>query len=291
MMKSIGSVIRDLRRSRNLTQEQLAENLNLTAQTISKWENQIGMPDISQIVPIAHFFGVSTDVLFGLESDAVQNEVQALIDDAESKDTYDEEYSLLREALRMYPGDIQLLLKLLSCGQCLLADGIDMENEDRLTIFHECERAGKLILTYSEDLRIRIETTEWMIRLYCEMGYGEPASELAESLPSLIGFNRETAMARISELYAEYDNAATCYVSNIAQLQRLLIHNIVLCANQLALKKDLKKAADHYALAMTISEVFLKQNPVPQNQSLQRNLEQTMKRCKAMMEQLDKSIY
>ncbi len=62
MAKTIGNIIRELRCSRNLTQEQLAENLNITAQAISKWENNIGMPDISQVVPIAHFFGVSTDI-------------------------------------------------------------------------------------------------------------------------------------------------------------------------------------------------------------------------------------
>ncbi len=55
MEKTIGNVIRELRLSRNLTQEQLAENLNITAQAISKWENNIGMPDISQVAPIAHF--------------------------------------------------------------------------------------------------------------------------------------------------------------------------------------------------------------------------------------------
>ena len=55
MAKTIGNVIRELRCARNLTQEQLAENLNITAQAISKWENHIGMPDISQVVPIAHF--------------------------------------------------------------------------------------------------------------------------------------------------------------------------------------------------------------------------------------------
>ena len=69
MSITIGNIIRDLRCSRNLTQEQLAENLNITAQAISKWENNTGMPDISQVVPIAHFFGVSTDFLFGVSSD------------------------------------------------------------------------------------------------------------------------------------------------------------------------------------------------------------------------------
>ena len=65
MQHSIGKTIKDLRKSRGLTQEELAERIGVTAQAISKWENESGMPDLSQIVPLAHIFGVSTDTLLG----------------------------------------------------------------------------------------------------------------------------------------------------------------------------------------------------------------------------------
>ena len=65
MQHSIGKTIKDLRKSRGLTQEELAEKIGVTAQAISKWENESGMPDLSQIVPLAHVFGVSTDTLLG----------------------------------------------------------------------------------------------------------------------------------------------------------------------------------------------------------------------------------
>ncbi|MBQ3228484.1 MAG: helix-turn-helix transcriptional regulator [Clostridia bacterium] len=169
MAKSIGAIIRELRCARNLTQEQLAENLGITAQAISKWENNIGMPDISQVVPIAHFFGVSTDVLFGVASDMTFDEVQLLIDTATAKESYIDEYTLLKEALRTYPGDVRLLSELLSCGECLLADGDTIKEPERSIIFEECERAGRLILSYSKDLSILFEASEWLIKLYCEM--------------------------------------------------------------------------------------------------------------------------
>ena len=65
MTRSIGKNIRKLRKERNLTQEELAELLNITSQAVSKWENETGMPDISQIIPLASIFGVSIDTLFG----------------------------------------------------------------------------------------------------------------------------------------------------------------------------------------------------------------------------------
>ena len=170
MSKTIGNIIRELRVSRSLTQEQLAENLNVTAQAISKWENNISLPDISQVVPIAHFFGVSTDILFGMVEKADVDEVQVLIDTATAQDSYEDEYALLKEALRTYPGEVRLLFELLSCGECMLASDNTVEGAERNSIFEECERAGRLILSYTKDLSMLIETTEWLIKLYCEMG-------------------------------------------------------------------------------------------------------------------------
>lgn len=288
MAKTIGNVIRELRCARNLTQEQLAENLNITAQAISKWENHIGMPDISQVVPIAHFFGVSTDVVFGLESNTDVNEVQELIDKATSKESYSQEYALLKEALRSYPGDVKLLLELLSCGECLLADGDTVKGSERTIIFDECERAGRLILAYSKDLNVLLEATEWMIKLYCEVGEHEKAAMLSESLPSVIGFNREAALARIFENGKEYEKAAECYKTNIAQFQRQLVHSLILCGNMQVLKGSKKKACDLYSLAISVSEEFLGKNPVPANKSLQCDLVRSIECCKKTINQLNK---
>ena len=288
MAKTIGNIIRELRCSRNLTQEQLAENLNITAQAISKWENNIGMPDISQVVPIAHFFGVSTDVLFGAEEKMDVDEVQTLIDKATTQESYKDEYALLKEALRTYPGDIRLLSELLSCGECLLADGDTVNDAERNAIFEECERAGRLILSYCKDLSVLIEATEWLIKLYCEMGEVEKAAALSESLPSVIGFNKEAAFGRIYENRKEYEKALKCYTDNVSQFQRQLIHSIVLCGNMHNLTGEKKQASKVYSLAITLSENFLENNPIPENKSLQKNLTKTIERCRKTIEQLSK---
>lgn len=54
-----GTIIRELREKNNLTQAQLAEKLNVSDKTISKWETGKGYPDISLLEPIASVFGVS----------------------------------------------------------------------------------------------------------------------------------------------------------------------------------------------------------------------------------------
>lgn len=283
MAKSIGAIIRELRCARNLTQEQLAENLGITAQAISKWENNIGMPDISQVVPIAHFFGVSTDVLFGVASDMTFDEVQLLIDTATAKESYIDEYTLLKEALRTYPGDVRLLSELLSCGECLLADGDTIKEPERSIIFEECERAGRLILSYSKDLSILFEASEWLIKLYCEMRELGKAVELSESLPTV---NKNSALARIYEIENNYSKATEYYTSNIAHHQRQLVHSIILCGNMYAHEGKKNASINQYSLAITLAEDFLKANPTPNNNSLQKMLAKSIDRCKKTIESL-----
>lgn len=60
---ALGETLTILRKSRGLSQEQLAEELGLTRQTISKWELNQSTPDIAYLVRLSDYFGVSTDYL------------------------------------------------------------------------------------------------------------------------------------------------------------------------------------------------------------------------------------
>lgn len=54
-----------LRKERNLTQEELANKIGVTPQSVSKWETGQSMPDINLLIPLADFFEVSIDYLLG----------------------------------------------------------------------------------------------------------------------------------------------------------------------------------------------------------------------------------
>ena len=55
----IGAFLKELRKEKNLTQEQLAEKLNVSSRTVSRWETGSNMPDIGMLVEIADFYDVS----------------------------------------------------------------------------------------------------------------------------------------------------------------------------------------------------------------------------------------
>ena len=64
--ETMGRRIAALRRQAGLTQEQVAERLGVTAQAVSKWENDVSCPDISLLPGLAELLGVSTDELLGV---------------------------------------------------------------------------------------------------------------------------------------------------------------------------------------------------------------------------------
>lgn len=65
-MKEVELRIAELRHRKNITQRELAEIVNVSFQTISKWENGNVMPDITYLPILAEYFEVSVDQLMGL---------------------------------------------------------------------------------------------------------------------------------------------------------------------------------------------------------------------------------
>lgn len=59
----IGNKLYELRKSKNLSQEELADKLNVTRQTISKWETNQSTPDFDKIIPLCDIYGISADEL------------------------------------------------------------------------------------------------------------------------------------------------------------------------------------------------------------------------------------
>ena len=62
---NFGKTILDLRKQKNITQEELAAELGVTAAAVSKWENGNTLPDILMLCALADFFQVTTDELLG----------------------------------------------------------------------------------------------------------------------------------------------------------------------------------------------------------------------------------
>lgn len=60
---NIGEKLYELRKEKNLSQEEVAEKLNVSRQTVSKWETNQTTPDFDKIIPLCELFGISSEEL------------------------------------------------------------------------------------------------------------------------------------------------------------------------------------------------------------------------------------
>ena len=118
---SIGSIIKRLRREKNITQEQLAEYLGITSRAISQWECDRTAPDISQLPALCHIFDVSSDVLLGIDIEKNNEEIKKYLNAARSlchQGKWEEYTAILREANKKYPRDYKIMLTLADAIVC-----------------------------------------------------------------------------------------------------------------------------------------------------------------------------
>lgn len=67
---NLADKIIQLRKKKGWSQEELAEMINVTRQSVSKWESRASMPDLDKIVRLSEIFGVTVDYLLKDESHA-----------------------------------------------------------------------------------------------------------------------------------------------------------------------------------------------------------------------------
>ena len=116
----IGARIKELRKRDNMTQEQLAEKLNVTPQTISRWETETAYPDITAIPILANIFDVSIDTLMGYDKTKTAQKVNDIITSSKKYfwNNIEKCEAILLNALNDYPNNDLILRELLSLYEC-----------------------------------------------------------------------------------------------------------------------------------------------------------------------------
>ncbi|MCK8059010.1 MULTISPECIES: helix-turn-helix transcriptional regulator [unclassified Fusibacter] len=180
MQVRIGEVIKMHRGRKGLTQDKLAEILGVSAQAISRWENQMTYPDINLIPAIANFFGISTDELLGM--DTLRNEeeisrIHSTVHRAIKSGKVDEAITELRKALKTYPNDYGFM--------CELAQALTIHKDYEVSkeSLDEATRISELILEDCVNDKIRSTTKANLCFVYLHCGKVEAAKQLAGQLP------------------------------------------------------------------------------------------------------------
>ena len=97
--------LRKLRRERGFTQEQLAEKMGVSFQTVSRWETGVVYPDIELLPEIADFFEVRLDELLGCTKEDKDKNLDRRWEEYEKLSVPEEQYAFLRAMKRDFPKD------------------------------------------------------------------------------------------------------------------------------------------------------------------------------------------
>lgn len=189
MQLNIGENIKQLRKERNITQDELAEILGVSFQSVSRWENGTCYPDLELLPTIADFFGITVDNLLGVNEAIEQEKVNKYLDDfqnAISVGNIEKYIEIARQGVSEYPNNYELLNKLM---YALFVSGDEDGNipdwkENMMKYDAEITALGERIMKYCPDHQIKFEAMSRLAFHPCEMGKRELGRAIYEQLPS-----------------------------------------------------------------------------------------------------------
>lgn len=111
----IGQVIRKYRKEKNMTQEEMAKCLGVTAPAVNKWESGASAPDIALLAPIARLLGITTDTLLSFREELTEEEIHRFVHEAGERlqrDDYKDAFAWAKGVLEQYPNCGSLIWQL-----------------------------------------------------------------------------------------------------------------------------------------------------------------------------------
>ncbi len=180
------TIIKKLRRDRDMTQEALAEALSVSPQAVSRWECGDAMPDISLFPALCNLFDVTADYLLGIDlsrKEAKINEISERADGYSTRGYHDEAQAILEAGLREFPNSYKLM-------------------RDLMYVTHhqgktdEAIALGEKILAGCTEDMIRHSAIQMLCFGYAAGGEQEKAVKLACTMPSM-AISREMLLSNI----------------------------------------------------------------------------------------------
>lgn len=185
---NLGMSIKKLRQQKDMTQEQLAEYLNVSISAVSQWESGKTVPDVSTLPVIADFFDVSLDDLFDRTSEKKELQINLYVEQSlkyMNKGETEKNLAVWREAVQKYPGDFTCLNALASALFHSLYNGCDKDRAERDV--RECVAICERILRDCKDKNICDGAIQKLVLIYSTSHSSFASEEKAEKYAMMAG--------------------------------------------------------------------------------------------------------
>ena len=143
---NIGNNIAALRKEKGITQEELANILGVSAQAVSKWENNSSCPDVALLSDIADYFGVTVDALLRASEDEITSAKTESFTSAHTQNNFNKNLSIKIVQQNGKTNNVKIPFKLAKFGMNIgNAFGLDKEIADKIKVLIDSESIGELV--------------------------------------------------------------------------------------------------------------------------------------------------
>ena len=185
---NLGLKIKELRKVKKITQQDLANMLGVSYQAISRWENNITSPDISALPVLANIFNVTVDYLLDVnvsKNDEIIKDIYNQYWNLTVENKWNDAKNLLEEKVLLYPNSYFLKNELLHTYYSLLM------SEDEVTYQNKIICLAEEIIANCLVDESKFSAIESLILVYANQNKHEKGKELLELLPDK-SYSRDT---------------------------------------------------------------------------------------------------
>lgn len=178
MKLQIGEKLKELRYQKNITQDQLAEILGVSGQSVSRWELGICYPDLELLPVIANYFDITLDDLVGMSkirSEEMRIRIFTEALNFERQEQWDSAIEVLRNALKTFPSDDELETEL---ALVLSKTGKRRDLSEAITL-------SERVLDRCTAEKLRSTARANLCFLYKAAGLTEKAAAMGRTLPHI----------------------------------------------------------------------------------------------------------
>lgn len=251
----IDEVIRRKRKELNLTQEQIATILGVSAPAVNKWENGNSYPDITLLAPLARILGIDVNELLGFYENLSQQEVNMIIAEiAKIKEAegFEAAFAKAEEAVRNYPNNNALMGSLVFVLNMYLhqESGIDREPYAKRIY------AWLSVVADSGDEKMAESALVALCNEELQKKNFDKAQEYLDRLEPKKLFDKRITQAALFIEKGDFDSAYELYEKKIYEEVNVLFGTLSLFSELKCREKDYDTALRTANLLCIIGEAF-----------------------------------
>lgn len=252
----IGEIIRQCRKKENLTQEQVANYLNISAPAVNKWENGISYPDITLLSPLARILKIDINTLLAFNEELTATEVNKFgkeISEMASKQGYQKAFERGSDLIKQYSSCDDLILRIASILRLFLVTS-KLEEKDK---YERKIIAWIELVAASSNEKAASMAKISLAAIYRERKEYEKAQEILDKIPNLeLDIEKKIQQALILESSEKIEEAYGICEDILFKDAQETIAALFLIIRMLLKENKINEAEEYTERAKMLVEIF-----------------------------------